>query len=667
VRAAVGLLGRGLRRAIFARAAAVVVLAVASLGALAGASVAMQRALEDATDAVLFEQRIADRLVLDVHHQLLDAARYLESPAPATLDSFRVHGYRVYEEVRRYLNRDLSTAERAQVERVRELHEGLEVTAQHAFDLTRRGERDEARARVAEMYRQAGSLRDAVERFVEMRFADRADLRERQHRSLVLSTALTGLTALLLFVPLALLTRMLHARLVAPLEALARATSRVAAGDLGARVDAPGDDEIAAVARGFNEMASTLEGARVELETQNEALEEARRAAERASAAKSEFLSRMSHELRTPLNAILGFAQVMQMEARPGADDEGTRQILRAGRHLLDLIDEVLDISRIEAGRMALALEPVDVLEAADNALELVRPLARQHAALLVTEDAPGLPPARADRRRLVEVVLNFLSNAVKYGGPGGTVTVGAERRGGLVRLRVTDRGPGIDPELLPRLFQPFDRLGAERTEIEGTGIGLALSRGLVEAMGGRVGVDTAPGRGSTFWLELPTAHEEAERAAADGGRAADAAPASGAARPGAWRVLYVEDDPSNVKLVQRVLSMRPGVSLSVATDGESGVEAARGHPPDLVLLDLHLPGMQGDDVLRALAADPRTAGIPVVIVSADAAEAAAGRLAGMGAAAYLTKPLDVPRFLAVLDETLHAAPAPSPTPASAD
>jgi CheY-like chemotaxis protein len=406
-------------------------------------------------------------------------------------------------------------------------------------------------------------------------------------------------------------------------------------------------------------MAATLEGARAELETQNEAMEEARRGAERASAAKSEFLSRMSHELRTPLNAILGFAQVMQMEARPGADDEGTRQILRAGRHLLDLIDEVLDISRIEAGRMALALEPVDVLEAAENAVELIRPLARQHGTLLVLEDGAGLRPVHADRRRLIEVVLNFLSNAVKYGGPGGTVTVGAEVRGSLLRLRVADRGPGIDPALLPRLFQPFDRLGAERTEIEGTGIGLALSKGLVEAMTGRVGVDTAPGAGSTFWLDLPLASQAAGEGAGAGAGAGAAAygHASGAAG-GAWRVLYVEDDPSNVKLVQRVLAMRPGVALSVATDGESGLETARRHPPDLVLLDLHLPGIQGEDVFRALAADPRTAGIPVVVVSADAAEAAAGRMAGLGAAAYLTKPLDVPRFLAVIDGTLGAAVA---------
>jgi signal transduction histidine kinase len=387
-----------------------------------------------------------------------------------------------------------------------------------------------------------------------------------------------------------------------------------------------------------------------EINRVNAELQEAAAEADRANLAKSEFLSRMSHELRTPLNAILGFGQLLEIDDLSPEQLDSVRQILNGGRHLLDLINEVLDISRIEADRMSLSIEPVGVAQLLSETLELVRPLMDERGIRLLTP-TEGLCDrhVQADRQRLKQIVLNLLSNAVKYNRREGSVTISCrETDGPGLRIAVGDTGHGIPPAKLERLFTPFDRLGAEDSGEEGTGLGLALAKKLAEAMGGTMGVESEVSKGSTFWLELGLA--EAPTAAAEpSGGAAEAATLAG----GPFAVLYVEDNPSNVKLVEQILRRQPAVRLTVAMRGREGLELARQDPPDLVLLDLHLPDLSGEDVLRELRADPRTAEVPVVVVSADATTGQADRLRGQGALDYLTKPLEVPRLLDVIRATL--------------
>ncbi len=381
-----------------------------------------------------------------------------------------------------------------------------------------------------------------------------------------------------------------------------------------------------------------------------EALREAKREAERANRAKSEFLSRMSHELRTPLNAILGFGQVLEMEPLGLEQREGVGHILKAGQHLLALIDEVLDIARIEAGRMRLSLEPVSVKQVLDEVRSLIRPLAaeRKMRFELQAPEAAALY-ALADRQRLNQVLLNLLSNAVKYTPEGGTVTlICEEAAGGRVRFEVRDTGPGIPPEKLGLLFTPFERLGV--SSMEGTGLGLALSRGLAEAMGGTMGVESRVGQGSAFWVELA----RAENANAEAERVAEEVSISQVAKGST--VLYIEDNLSNLRLIEHLLSRRPGVRLLSAIQGRLGLELAWEHRPGLILLDLHLPDVPGDEVLRRLKEDPRTRPIPVVVISAEASPGHVQRLRAAGAIGYLTKPIDVREFLKLLDETLTRA-----------
>ena len=386
-----------------------------------------------------------------------------------------------------------------------------------------------------------------------------------------------------------------------------------------------------------------------DLVTAQVALEDAMLQAERANRAKSEFLSGMSHEVRTPLNAMLGFAQLVEMEATTDEERESADQILRAGRHLLDLIDEVLDISRIESGRMRFSLEPVSVDEVVGECLDLVGPQAGRRSVEVVPPDAEGLF-VRADRQRLKQVVLNLLSNAVKFNRDGGSVTLEvatADPR--QVRISVADTGPGISAEMTERLFEPFDRLGVEASVVEGTGLGLTLAKRLVETMGGTIDFETAPGEGSTFWIEMPAATESSAddlRAAKDVGVARTSTSTAGC-------VLYVEDNQSNIRLVERLLEARPEVELLTATHGVTGVEMAAQRDPDLILLDLHLPDIPGQEVLARVRAQPETSEIPVVVLSADATPVSMDELLDAGADDYLTKPLEVPRFFALLDDLL--------------
>jgi CheY-like chemotaxis protein/anti-sigma regulatory factor (Ser/Thr protein kinase) len=361
----------------------------------------------------------------------------------------------------------------------------------------------------------------------------------------------------------------------------------------------------------------------------------------------------MSHELRTPLNSILGFGQLLQLERlSPNATDCVDR-IVNAGRHLLALINEVLEISRIEAGRQPLQVEPVHCCGPLTEAVDLVRPLAAGRDIALEQDLHAGLFGfVLADYQRLKQVLLNVLTNAVKYNRPGGTVRIVLQSMpDGRLRYRFSDTGRGIAPEDIERAFLPFERLDADSTDAEGSGLGLALSKGLIEAMGGAIGIErSARGEGSVFYVDLPLTdnpHDDAgflfkpehtpfPRRIERGGR-----------------VLYIEDNLANYDLVRKVFDRLGGLDLMSAMQGQIGIELAAEHQPDLILLDLHLPDIDGEEVLRRLRADERTRDIPVIILSADATPAQAERLKARGAEEYLTKPLELAGFVDAVERAL--------------
>ncbi len=376
--------------------------------------------------------------------------------------------------------------------------------------------------------------------------------------------------------------------------------------------------------------------------------------AEKEHRARSDFLSRISHELRTPLNSILGFAQLMEMDDLDEVQREHVGLIMKGGNHLLQLINEVLEISRIEAGTMTVSLEPVRVGNSVAEVVNLLEPLAAQHG-VAMQNDVPhdGEHHVNADTQRLTQVLLNLVSNAIKYNKDNGSVRISlATPSPDRTLILVTDTGRGISEENQTKLFTPFDRLGAGDTAIEGTGLGLALSKLLTEAMGGTLAVESEPWIGSTFTIGLASAEEPT----ADGEESEQVAPAptTNGASAATETVLYVEDNQSNLQLVERILAKRPHIKLLSAMDGPLGVALARQHEPALILLDLHLPGMDGEEVLKHLKADERTARIPVVVVSADATNARVERLLAGGAEAFLTKPLQVTRFMGLVDATLE-------------
>jgi PAS domain S-box-containing protein len=388
-----------------------------------------------------------------------------------------------------------------------------------------------------------------------------------------------------------------------------------------------------------------------------QALEEAKEAAEAANAAKSEFLSRMSHELRTPMNSILGFGQLLHRAPLPADQARSVEHILKAGRHLLNLINEVLEIARIEANQQQLSLEPVHVATLLNEALALVRPTAEIRPVQLATHPPHGTDAyVQADQQRLMQVMLNLLSNAIKYNRAGGTVELLArpvtrENGGAFLALGVRDTGPGIPAHRLPELFVAFSRLGAEGSGIEGTGLGLALSQRLVEVMGGELRVESTVGQGTTFWVELPVTDSPSRRL--EPGRP-DQPRAERAPRP-ARTILYVEDNLANLDLVETILQDRPEIDLIPALQGRLGLQLAREHRPHLILLDLHLPDLPGEMVLHELRSDDRTRDIPVLVISADATTRRVDRLRSAGVRDYLTKPLDVDQFLTAVDAALGA------------
>jgi PAS domain S-box-containing protein len=366
----------------------------------------------------------------------------------------------------------------------------------------------------------------------------------------------------------------------------------------------------------------------------------------RADNAKSQFLSRMSHELRTPMNAILGFSQLLAMDM-DGAHADYLRRIQRAGAHLLGLINDVLDISRVEAGAMQMSIEPVPIAGVVEEVAEMIRPVAAARGIMVTTrlDDVAGAH-VLADVQRLTQVLLNLASNAVKYNREQGSLSMTAELRAGRVLLAVADTGPGIPTADLDRLFQSFDRLGAQANGIEGTGLGLALSRQLVDAMDGTIVVVSSE-QGTTFTVDLLEAPPAASPVAAQGGLSP--------ATTGSPVVLYVEENLANLHLVKNILEKRlvGAVTILPVMQGRLALELARQHRPDLILLDIHLPDLTGLDLLVSLRAEARTMAIPVVMIGAEATGGEGRRALEAGAHAYLTQPLHIDRFVAVVEELL--------------
>jgi signal transduction histidine kinase/ActR/RegA family two-component response regulator len=412
----------------------------------------------------------------------------------------------------------------------------------------------------------------------------------------------------------------------------------------------PGGDELSRLDAALAQAGQLLASRAAELVT-------ARDQAVRANQAKDAFLSNTSHELRTPLNSILGFTQLLQLSELGAEDQDSVERILGAGRHLLALINELIDVARIESGELSLSLEPVPLVPLADEAAQLLRPLAAERTVRIIQSCASPALVVRADRQRLSQVLVNLISNAIKYNLRGGTITISCHATAGSqVRLAVADTGPGLTADELERIFLPFERLGAERHGTEGTGIGLPLARGLAEAMGGRLTAESTPGKGSVFTVSLPREEDADLRPPA----AAAAAPAPAAARhPGAPRlsVLYIEDNPASVEVVTRYLRGRGDARLRTASSGQAGLAAAVREVPDIILLDLHLGDLRGEEVLRELRTEPATAAVPVIILSAEASSGMIRRLIAAGAAGYLTKPVQLAELGALLDETAAARP----------
>lgn len=414
-----------------------------------------------------------------------------------------------------------------------------------------------------------------------------------------------------------------------------------------------------AEAERLRELNSQLEAAvqlrTADLTTALAALDEQRRSAEKANRAKSDFLANMSHELRTPLNAVIGFADILrlggELDARQG---EAVEQIHVAGRHLLALIEEVLDFAKIESGKLSVSIEAVDPVAAAEGLVATFRPMAEKAQVALRVAPCPEAVAVRADDLRLKQVLANLISNAIKYNRPAGQVEVRTRRVGDQVLLDVRDTGLGIPAGRMADLFEPFERLGREGSAIEGAGLGLALTRRLVAAMGGKLDVQSIEGVGTTFTVELPAAAPvEAVN------------PAAALARPDVLGqapealVLYVEDNASNIRLMQHIADALGSIELHVAERPLEGLELAARLRPDVILLDINLPGMDGFQVKARLDADPATRGIPVIAISANVLTETMTRGQVSGFHSYLTKPIDIHALVAAIQDAVSDAQAP--------
>ena len=384
-------------------------------------------------------------------------------------------------------------------------------------------------------------------------------------------------------------------------------------------------------------------------------LKQAMAAAENANRAKSDFLSGMSHELRTPLNAILGFTQLIESGSPPPTVSQmrSLQQILKAGWYLLELINEILDLALIESGKATLSREPVSLGEVLLECRAMIEPQAHKRGIAMTFPrfDVPCF--LDADRTRVKQILINLLFNAIKYNRPQGSVVVEyALCSPDRVRISVRDTGSGLDPDRLAQLFQPFNRLGREAGAEEGTGIGLVVTKRLVELMGGTIGVESAVGVGSVFWIDLSVTRPP-QLGARDAERATHARPATVDGAP-LHTVLYVEDNPANLELVEQLIARRPELHMLSAADGELGIEFARAYRPEVILMDVNLPGISGIEAMKILRADPSTANIPIIALSANAVPRDVEKALAAGFFGYLTKPIKVDEFMSTLNIALE-------------
>lgn len=478
-----------------------------------------------------------------------------------------------------------------------------------------------------------------------------------------------------------LLLLILKRFVLCPLRTLTLATSRLGEGHFEQRVELSTHDEMGQLASSFNCMAENLRHSHDDLEAKirkrtsdlettvgqlqrevnerllaEEALHAAKDQAEEANRAKSMFLSRMSHELRTPLNAIIGFAQIMEMSAdneTMGAHRHNLNTVIRSGWHLLRIIEDLLNLSAIEAKKVTLNIENIAVRECVYECFDLLSPLARERRIeFRCVDDEFDRMIVRADSFRLKQVLINLLANAVKFNREGGSVAVSGLCTPGRLRILISDTGPGIPEDGLSSLFQPFSRLTERPYNIEGAGIGLSIAKHLTELMGGMIGVESEHGKGSTFWIELPaaeaseTVHASTE---ADPPRNDKSVKADNQAI-----LLYIEDNPVHVSLISAIIARMDNLSLLAAPTPSLGLELARARRPDLILLDICLPGMNGFEVLDCLLADERTRDIPVIAISASANPAEIEKGLRAGFRRYLTKPLNVAKFKDAVEELLR-------------
>jgi signal transduction histidine kinase/CheY-like chemotaxis protein len=391
------------------------------------------------------------------------------------------------------------------------------------------------------------------------------------------------------------------------------------------------------------------------LKQENE-LRNAQELANQANISKSEFLSRISHELRTPMNSILGFAQLLEMGSLDNTQERSVGHILQSGKHLLNLINEVLEISRIESGQMSLSMEPVSLNSVIHEIIDSLTPLAATRGITIHSNFLLGeMSYVMADRQRLKQIIMNLLSNGLKYNRPDGMIDVevlhGENEFNGKksIRIAVRDQGYGISPDNMEKVFLPFERIGAENTETEGTGLGLAVVKQLTELMNGELGLESTLGTGSTFWVEFVSANEQVlfDDTDASVQKSVDMNPHHGT-------ILYIEDNSANVDLVQQIVEMKlSGVKLITNASGLKAVQLASEHQPDLILLDLNLTDIHGSEVIQRLKKEPLTRDIPVVIMSADAMTEQIDRMMSLGANNYLTKPIDIGLFLKEVDKYL--------------
>jgi signal transduction histidine kinase/ActR/RegA family two-component response regulator len=519
-------------------------------------------------------------------------------------------------------------------------------------------------------------------------------------RTVLADIAIALVIAMLAMAIAFLMIRRLEKLVTRPISAVAAAAREVVQqGDYSRRVVKESNDEVGALTDSFNDMLSEIERRTQDLEVSNREisrevqqrqlaqheamrlnvdlearvrartaeLEVAMAAAEHANQGKSAFLSSMSHELRTPLNAILGFTQLLASDAKPVTNErrkEFTGFILKAGTHLLELINEILDLAKIESGELRLSLEPVSLSEIMADCQAMIEPLGLQRN-LLMTFPKDQQFTLLADRTRLKQILLNLLSNAIKYNRDAGMLTVvyapGPERR---LRISIHDSGVGLDAEQLNALFQPFNRLGQESGLVEGTGIGLVVTKRLVELMQGSIGVTSTVGVGSVFWIELHAIDPVSRvQQIADIDKQSQLAAVPD--RAALSTLLYIEDNPANLRLIEEIILFIPGLRLLSAPDAHLGLQLARAHMPDLILMDLHLPGMSGIEALKVLRADPATAAIPVIAVTASAMPRDIKVGMESGFFGYLTKPIDIEQFIKAIQSALAIARArrqPNPT-----